>query len=140
MTKYSKKEPIQTELSMFLRKRMADLNMNQVKLARLTGLSACGINLILNKGSVPQAKTMLKLASALEVQVEHLYRLAGMIPAEAAMNNQGNDLQELELLYLKLTPERQQIAIGLVKSLAEVNSHERYPVDTLLKQETFSTL
>jgi len=140
MTKYSKKEPIHTELSMFLRKRMTDLNMNQVKLARLTGLSTCGINLILNKGSVPQAKTMLKLASALEVQVEHFYRLAGMIPAEPTMNSQGNDLQELEYFYLKLTPERQQIAVGLVKSLTGVNSNERYLVETLLKQEALSTL
>ena len=139
MTKYSKKKPIQTELSMFLRKRMADLNMNQVKLARLTGLSACGINLILNKGSVPQAKTMLKLATALEVQVEHLYRLAGMIPAEPEMKTQGNDLQELEYFYSKLTPERQQIAVGLVKSLVKDNS-SGYPVDTLLKQEVFPTL
>jgi len=122
MTKYSRTEPINTELSMFLRKRMAELNINQVKLAQLTGLSTCGINLILNKGSVPKAKTMLKLASALKVQVEHLYRLAGMIPMEPAMNTQGNDLQELEDLYSKLTPERQQIAVGLVKSLTEVNS------------------
>ena len=139
MTKYSKKGPTNTELSMFLRKRMADLNINQVKLAQLTGLSTCGINLILNKGSVPQAKTMLKLAFALRVQVEHLYRLAGMIPTEPAMNNQGNDLQELEYFYLKLPPDRRQIAVGLVKSLTEVNSPE-YPVDTFMKQEALPTL
>ena len=140
MTKYSKKGPTNTELSMFLRKRMADLNMNQVKLARLTGLSACGINLILNKGSVPQAKTMLKLATALEVQVEHLYRLAGMIPAEPEMKTQGNDLQELEYFYSKLTPERQQIAVGLVKSLAEDNLPEYPVVGALLKQEALPIL
>lgn len=82
---------------------------------------------------------MLKLASVLKVQVEHLYRLASMTLTEAAMNNQGNDLQELEYIYLKLSPDRRKIAVGLVKSLTEDNSHERYPVE-LLAQEVLSTL
>lgn len=138
MTKHLKNGQTNTELSVFLRKRMAELDINQVQLSKLTGLSPCGINLILNKGSVPQAKTMLKLAPALKVQVEHLYRLAGMIPATQVGADLGNDLQILEYFFSKLSPERQQIAVGLVKSLVMVDP-PGYPVDNLLKEEAIPT-
>jgi transcriptional regulator with XRE-family HTH domain len=119
MSRPTQHEPAVTEFIKFVKTRMVELRMNQAELARKTGLSPCGISLILTKGNPPSTNTLIRFAVALNVSPEKLFRLADVLPMEPTINDNNNETwKEMQYYFAKLTPDRQDIAIGLVRSLS----------------------
>lgn len=123
MSRKSSNKIIETELIKFLKARMSEMRINQAELARRTGLSACGISLIITNGNVPSHATLNKFALVMDVPAEKLFRLAGLLPKEEEKEViQSEALHEIIYYFNKLTPSMQEIAIGLVRSLAFENT------------------
>jgi transcriptional regulator with XRE-family HTH domain len=79
---------------------MESKGMRQADLARATGMTSGGISHILNEMRKPSPSTLKKIAKALGMPTETIYRAAGLLPdlkdpRQEAMERLGNKLDGL---------------------------------------------
>lgn len=97
-------------------------NHNNVSLAALAGVSEGVIRNLLKfgndaKAKDPDARTLRKVADALNVNALYLFRLAGYIPPAPDAHSPRADL--FADVFDKLTPENQEAVIGVLDAFSK---------------------
>lgn len=106
--------PADSEFIRFIKEKLKVKGWKQADLSRATGLTSPAISRILTKGATPSINTIRLFGEALEVPSEHLFRLLNILPKTV---EPLDNLKELEYHFTQLPPERQEIAMNMVKGL-----------------------
>jgi len=114
MSRPSVNTPADSEFIRFIKEKLKEKGWKQADLSRATGLTSPAISRILTKGATPSINTIRLFGEALEVPSEHLFRLLNILPKTV---EPSDNLKELEYHFTQLPPERQEIAMNMVKGL-----------------------
>lgn len=114
MSRPSVNTPADSEFIRFVKAKLQEKGWKQADLSRATGLTSPAISRILTKGATPSINTIRLFGQALDVPTEQLLRLAGILPKTI---EPSDNLKELEYHFTQLPPERQEIAMNMVKGL-----------------------
>jgi len=114
MSRPSVKAPADSEFIRFIKAKLQAKGWKQADLSRATGLTSPAISRILTKGTTPSIHTLRLFGEALGGPAEQLFRLAGILPKTT---EPSDNLKELEYHFTQLPPERQEIAMNMVKGL-----------------------
>ena len=117
----------QKTFSDWLWDEMAARKWNQVDLADHASLTKQAVNNYLNAGRIPTKEAMAKLASALHLPIETLYRAAGILPQPAEWNS---DRSEWEGSYDMLTPEDRTELLEIARLKIARKKKNHLKVDT----------
>ena len=114
MSRPSVNTPADSEFIRFIKEKLKEKGWKQADLSRATGLTSPAISRILTKGATPSIHTIRLFGTALDVPAEHLFRLLNILPKTV---EPSDNLKELEYHFTQLPPERQEIAMNMVKGL-----------------------
>ena len=114
MSRPSVNTPADSEFIQFIKAKLQEKGWKQADLSRATGLTSPAISRILTKGATPSIHTIRLFGEALDVPAEDLFRLLRILPKTAEPTS---NLKELEYHFTQLTPDRQEIAVNMVKGL-----------------------
>ena len=107
---------------------LAERQWSQIDLARATGLTRQAIGNYINLDRVPDKIAMEKIAHALHLPIETLYRAAGILPQPAEWNS---DRSEWEGSYDMLTPEDRTELLEIARlKIARKKKANHLKVDT----------
>lgn len=108
-------------LSTFIADQMRRQQLNNNTLAEAAGISEGAVRNLLKHGSVPNAKdpdarTLRRVAEALNINPMLLYRLAGYLPSEP--NVKSIRAEFVADVFDRLTSEKQEAVLGVLDAMA----------------------
>lgn len=114
--------PRATTLGQFLQELMRKQGHTNRSLASVAGVSEGAIRNLLKFGieakvKEPDARTLSRVATALDIDATYLFRLAGYIPPKRAA--QSPRAEFLADVFDTLTPEKQDAVMGVLEAMAE---------------------
>lgn len=102
--------------SEWLLQEMNKANLSQADLARITGLSTGAISNLINQVRSPSPEALNKIAKALKLAPENVFRIAGLLPQELEKDYLT---EEAEFLLSQLTELQRKQAVKFIRFLAE---------------------
>lgn len=110
------------EFPEWLQEQLNNREWSQADLSRKTKLSTAAISRIMSGFRRPDPDSIVKIAKALKLPPETVYRAAGMLP----LGRQGDPstLEEIEHKFALLSEEAQQQALDYLNFLLEKQERE----------------
>lgn len=97
-------------------------NWSQSDLARASGLTRSAISYYIGaKSKKPDEEALQKIAHALQLPPETVYRAAGILPPSA----ENPDHAEVQHILTQLDPQRQTLAKSILRTLLEDQAREQ---------------
>lgn len=104
----------------WLTSEIASRNMSPADLARASGKSQAVIGRILNNERKPAPETLIAIARALHMQVEEVFRVAGVLPP--AKEKSSLTPRQVELLELAEDAEERDLDMAIAMLRAALKS------------------
>ena len=102
--------------SEWLLQKMSLDNLTQADLSRMTGLSTGAISNLINQVRQPSPEALRKIAKALNVSPDRIFRIAGLLPP---IQSKDDLTEEAEFLLSQLSIFQRQQAVKFIRFLAE---------------------
>lgn len=102
--------------SEWLSQKMNLENITQADLARMAGLSTGAISNLINQVRSPSPEALRKIAKALNVSPDRIFRIAGLLPPESPKDELT---EEAEFLFSQLSLYQRRQAVKFIRFLAD---------------------